>query len=458
MPPQIALILCIVFILYLFKMDSKRKSHVSRALWIPTVWMMIIGSRLISQWLNLGAVLSAQETYMDGNPVDRTVFSVLIAIGLFTLSKREIYWSQVLKSNAWFFLLFLYFGISILWSDFPSVIFRKWIKAIGYPIMVLVVLTDPDPVEAVRKLFKRCAYVLIPLSILFIKFYPCIGRSYQPWSGEVSYSGVTLNKNLLGVSCLVYGTFFLWNLITMWRNKDISVDRKEVFINILFLSMISWLLIEANSATSFMALIIASCILIGLAILKENVKYIRVYIFSVVSIFVIFQLSFDIVPILISTLGRDITLTGRVDLWKDLTDMVINPLIGTGFESFWLGDRLTRIWANYWWRPNQAHNGYLEIYLNLGLIGLSLLIGVIVSAYRKISKKLRFDSDSERLQLAFLAIVLIYNVTEATFKGIGLLWFTFILNAMDVPRISPWVAPEGATQGDDSTMDNTKNS
>ena len=82
MPPQIALILCIVFILYLFKMDSKRKSHVSRALWIPTVWMMIIGSRLISQWLNLGAVLSAQETYMDGNPVDRTVFSVLIAIGL----------------------------------------------------------------------------------------------------------------------------------------------------------------------------------------------------------------------------------------------------------------------------------------------------------------------------------------------------------------------------------------
>ena len=76
--------------------------------------------------------------------------------------------------------------------------------------------------------------------------------------------------------------------------------------------------------------------------------------------------------------GRDATFTGRTGLWETLLQEPINPLIGVGYASFWLGERLERFWAMYPTSPPiEAHNGYLEVYLNLGLIGVCLLAGVL---------------------------------------------------------------------------------
>ena len=59
MNPSLALILTIVFILYLFKRDIGQQSNVSNALWIPWAWMMILGSRFVSEWLNPGSPCNA---------------------------------------------------------------------------------------------------------------------------------------------------------------------------------------------------------------------------------------------------------------------------------------------------------------------------------------------------------------------------------------------------------------
>ena len=45
-------------------------------------------------------------------------------------------------------------------------------------------------------------------------------------------------------------------------------------------------------------------------------------------------------------LGEDTTLTGRTDLWEDLKKIDVNPIVGVGFESFWVGDRVDRLWAS----------------------------------------------------------------------------------------------------------------
>lgn len=413
-------------------MDSKHKSNVSHALWIPLIWMMLIASRYVSLWLNWRASYISPEDILEGSSIDRNVFMVLIVAGLFILSKRRIYWSQILQSNKWFFLLFLYFGISILWSDFPVVAFKRWIKAIGDLVMVLVVLTDRDPVEAVKTMIRRCAYILIPLSILFIRYYPDLGKLYDPWEGKAFYVGVATSKNMLGNLCLVCGFFFFWNFFTMWRNKNIPVEKKEVFVHILFLLMISWLLLKANSATSVTGLVIGIFIVIGLGlpIIKRNVKYIGIIIFLTTFAFLVLHLSTDLFQTAVLGLGRDTTFTGRVDLWKKVIHMNPNPLIGTGFESFWLGDRLEKLWTEHWWHPNQAHNGYVETYLNLGWIGLSLLIGVIFSSYRNIHRALMSDFDYGRFRMAFLVIALVYNITEAAFKELHPVWFIFLIIAL----------------------------
>ena len=110
------------------------------------------------------------------------------------------------------------------------------------------------------------------------------------------------------------------------------------------------------------------------------------------------------------------------------------PYLGAGFESFWLGTRLEALWERWWWHPNQAHNGYIETYLNLGAVGVFLLLGVLVSTFRKISKRMLTDFDFARLRLGFLFAIVAFNYTEAAFKGVHLVWTMFYIIALDYPR------------------------
>jgi O-antigen ligase len=135
---------------------------------------------------------------------------------------------------------------------------------------------------------------------------------------------------------------------------------------------------------------------------------------------------------LVEAMGRDATLTGRTELWEQLGRMVVDPVLGAGYESFWLGDRLEKLWSIYWWRPRQAHNGYLETFLNLGWIGLAILAALIARGYRNIAAAFRASHPTARLQLAFFTVALVYNVTEAAFKTMHPAWIALLL-AVAVP-------------------------
>ena len=152
---------------------------------------------------------------------------------------------------------------------------------------------------------------------------------------------------------------------------------------------------------------------------------------------VAFQLAFDVISLFITSQGRDMTLSRRTLLWNDLLKFPTNPLIGVGYGSFWLGDRLTLIWEKYVWMPNESHNGYLNVYLELGFVGLGLLLGVIGSGFRKIKKDMASNFDYGRFCMGIFFITLIYNVTEDAIGKSTLLWFIFLLVSLDVPRQIP---------------------
>ena len=122
--------------------------------------------------------------------------------------------------NSLIFLFFLYEGISILWSDFPFVVFRRWIKASGDFVMVFVLVTDPVPVRAITAVIKRSGYILIPLSLLFCKYYPELGRAYDAWGGIAYYTGVTLDKNMFGYLLFAYGLFYAAELLRAFGQKS----------------------------------------------------------------------------------------------------------------------------------------------------------------------------------------------------------------------------------------------
>jgi len=433
MQPLIALLACLGLILILFRLDRPDKSLVSSALWIPTLWLLIIGSRMVSLWFDVGAAQATEGAYAEGSPMDRNIFLALIVAALVIVIARGVRLSQVVKANHWMFLFLLYCAVSIAWSDFPDVSIKRYVKEIGNLLMVLIVLSERDPGEALITVFKRCAYILIPLSVVMIKFYPAFGRTYGRWSGHLSYTGVTNNKNSLGVLCAVCGIILFWKLVSIWQRKRNLGNKMLFLVPAFMLVMTIWVLNLSNSATSMACFVIA----IGIITVIE-VKAVRNSIlFALPAILLLggyIMMSDSLLGAFTGVVERDATLTGRTEVWQKVLEMVENPLIGGGYNSFFLGDRLTSLWSEYTWRLTEAHNGYIEIYLDLGIIGLSLLVALIIVSLRAALTGVRSDIETGSLKLAMLVSAIAYNITESAFRPGLLMYFVFVLVVIQMPR------------------------
>src|SRR6266853_301797 len=258
LPPIVASFLTIAFIVFLFRRDIRERPNVSGALWLPLIWLMIGCSRGFSQWLNIfGLPVAGASSVEEGSPVDAWFFFALIIAGSCVLIKRQVRLSEIIRNNGWLIAFLLYCFISIAWSDFPFVAFKRWIKILGHPIMALIILTEPDPEEALTRLMKRCAYVIVPVSILFIKYYPQLGRGFDQWSGSAVNTGITTNKNALGGDCLILGFFFFWYLLQTWLRERGKPRRNELLLTGGFLLAIWWLLSMAHSSTSLVSLFVS---------------------------------------------------------------------------------------------------------------------------------------------------------------------------------------------------------
>ena len=436
LPPPIALVGTLAFVFFLYWRDIRQRPNVTGALWLPIIWVMLMGSRSVTQWLYSLHVPIALGSSDEGNPLDAFVYFTLILAGLYVLNNRQVSVAEVLHNNGWVIAFFLYCFIAILWSDF------RWIKVLGHPIMALIILTEPDPYEALVRLMKRSAYFLVPFSILAIKYYTDIGQRYDEFSGLPVNVGITQSKNMLGGSCLVLGFFFIWHFVRTWRTDKSKARRDELRLVGVLLFMIAYLLRKSHDATATICLLIAIMVMFVLGRRWLNKKLIGTYVLIGLTALVVAELAFGIFERVGELSGHEANLMGRMELWRACLAVHTNPLFGVGFESFWSADRLHLVQQGRPWTPNEAHNGYLETYLNLGLIGLFMLFGLIVATFRKIRLELFRNFDWGRFQLGFLAAIVFLNLTEATFRGLSLTWFIFFVIAMKYPTVEYKLASE----------------
>lgn len=433
MPSSLATVLTFAFVFFMMRRETKGEEEVSPALWLPVIWLSISGSRYLSQWLALGQP-DVTGNVTDGSPLDATFFSCLICAGGCVLLRRHLAIGSLVRENAWVFA-FIALGLaSVLWSDFPFIALKRWIKTLGHPIMALIILTDPRPLRALQIVLKRCAFLLLPFSVLFIKYLPQYGRGYDAFTGEPMEIGVGLTKNDLGYVSMAMSIFFAWSLLQARKLADRRQRREEMLVCVVFLCMALWLLVRSNSATSLVTMILGVTVILLLGTRLINKRRIGVYVVVGILFGCALQALFDIYSEVITALGRDLSLTDRTEVWADVIELQDRPLIGAGFESFWLGQRLDVMWAKWWWRPNQAHNGYLETYLHMGLIGVTCLVAMIISTFRKISKRLIDDFELARFRLALLLVIVVFNYTEAGFKALHFMWTLFYMIALEYTK------------------------
>ena len=443
MNPLLASLVYACGIAGLFYLDRDKSIRTSKALWLPVVYIWVLGSRPVSVWVGMDSP-GTGDVQLDGSPVDRAFFAVLLLGAICVLVHRGRRTLTFLNANGLILVYFLFCLLSVCWSDFPGVAFKRWIKAIGDLAMILIIVTDKEPVAALSRLFSRTGFILVPLSLLFIKYYPYLGRGYDQWTGAQMNNGVTLNKNLLGVIIFVLLLGAVWRVLALlWPDETPPHRRRHLLAQGTLLVLGVSLLITANSATCLVCFVIGTGLM-----LATRLRFIRRKPAAVHVLVLALAVTTSLVTLLgggasaAKALGRNLTLTGRTDIWAALIPMAPNPLVGAGFESFWLNPHVhERLALMFPGLPlNEAHNGYIEVYLELGWVGLVLIGLIFFSGYRRSVVAFRRAPGLGGLLIAYVLAAMVYNVTEAGFRMLHPMWIFFLLAVIEASSIAAGVA------------------
>ena len=448
----IAISLCAIGVAVLFHLNRDKSVRNSKALWLPVLWIGVASSRSVSEWLGLSSPSGLQGT-LEGSPVDAAVFAVLMLIGVGILIARKRKTVAYLPLITPIVIYSVYCLLSVSWAPYHLPAFKRWTKDVGDVVMALIVVTDPQPLVAIRRLFSRLGFVLLPFSIVLIR-YSTMGRAWDD-AGNLAIVGVTTNKNMLGLTCflLTLGTF--WNFRWLFVNRAEPNRSRKMAAHGIIIACGMYLLYLAHSSTSSSCCILGSCIILATNLRAMKQRPSRVHALCLAIVLagggaVAFGGMGDVA----GALGRDASLSGRTFMWSAMLGAVTSPIIGVGFDSFWTSPNAETFHNTlkllHWYYPesiNEAHDGYLEVFLNLGWIGVCLISLILVTGYLRAVGSLRRHREAASLMLAIIMCAAIYSITEAGFRTLNPIWILTLLAIISASGIKAGLFADGVRVG-----------
>jgi len=343
------------------------------------------------------------------NIVNQLVYVYLFLVSILCIIPNYKRIQAFISREKFLFMFLAWCFFSVFWSDYTLISFKRYFRLITEIIVILNVLLIADDDE---KLLKHFLIILFLYSIISILSIVAIPAAKDPkFAG--AWRGLTHHKNELGQVAVFSFLLAIWLL----QNEKKLLARIAIII-ILVLSVL--FIVMSGSSTSiitFSLLIFISAFFlidklfepldIG-GFLSTTILSIS---FGLLLYFVFFNVeALAFIPELV---GKDFTFTGRADLWEDIwIECQKHLFLGSGFAGFWIIDsaNLTELYELYTWLPNEAHNGYIDILNEVGIIGIVLLMIIIVSLFRKTN-----------LWTIILISLLLFNVLESTLFRQGMM-------------------------------------
>lgn len=267
-------------------------------------------------------------------------------------------------------MLLMWAGLSFLWSEAPDLTLRRTagvaLTAV-YAMALRIRFSDHDFLKLVGWT------VLITLLTSFVLVLCAPHWSVMEYPHEGAWNGAFLHKNVLGRISAVGILFFAF---LRW------VDERTTLWNVALVlgGLTLW---RSQSASSLVLICVLTVLGLGLRELPRRQVWkgstALVLALGLVTLGFYAVLNFDLI---LQLLRRDITLTGRTPLWAALIPLLRERLwTGYGFRAFWLGweGPSAEVYRAMTWFPEHAHNGFLDIWLELGLVGVILAAGFLLS-------------------------------------------------------------------------------
>ncbi|MEH2410789.1 O-antigen ligase family protein [Nostoc sp.] len=327
--------------------------------------LLIYSGAILTLVLSGGA--GQDEAVEYDSSLNRIAFFVIYAITLLLLVLRwkKTLYVLVFSKDIFLYSLLMLAVVSIIWSFEPSTTLKNSLTLIGSSLFGLYFVSR----YSLKQQFYLLAWtfgIIIVLSFIFALALPKYGL--QSDLGKPLWRGVFTHKNGLG------GRMVTSSIVFLILGYQRSQRHRWFFWGGFSLSIL--LLLLAGSTSSLLNLLIIILAFFAFQIWRwpYQVMVPTLIMMATISQTLYFWLSNN-AGVLLNSIGKDATLTGRTDLWPLVIDMIWkHPWIGYGYGGFWQGwdGESAYIWLNAGWTPNHPHSGYLALCLDLGLLGLGL--------------------------------------------------------------------------------------
>jgi exopolysaccharide production protein ExoQ len=407
---------------------------------------------VIAMLLFMGAIvpslrdaLGRGTSPIEGDPVMRILLGVCyLALGLLAFHPRETLRSGVRNPVLWTLLAWVM--LSVLWSGAPDITFRRAAAAL-LATMYGVMLYVRYPFDTVLRIVGAAVTIAILLSLAAVLLFPAIAIMGSHYGG--AWRGVFDHKNTLG------GLSALGLVVFGFLIGQSAGIKRWIWAGPALGSVIT--LTFSQSATAWVIAAMLSLTGLLLALARRIPRRLLPAVISLAAGTVIPAASiFPSLPqVILGAIGKDLTLTGRVPLWRLLLPLAMDrPLAGYGFGAFWLGwaGPSAQVWAVSPWDANYAHNGYLELWLELGFVGLALGLALLALLLVRASRGSLVQPESSRNTFALLFAVYFaaFNIVETAFLESGMggvfywIMFVYVVLLMSPSRGKPGHARLGS--------------
>ncbi|MEL6458838.1 MAG: O-antigen ligase family protein [Cyanobacteria bacterium J06621_15] len=373
--------------------------------------------------LAIKPAIEVSQTPLGGAAVDKLLnaLSYLILFCLITY-----YWKGFLyvssKSMLQILLLILIL-FSILWSaDMASSI--NLIRGLVRIYLLAIYLAMRYTFKEQIRLIAFALGVTAVLSIIFPLMPGFTGKHITPELAG-SWSGIFGHKNELGYMMAWSSGTFLHLALS---------ETKYRYLRLGLFALSVCLIILSRSTTSLMILLTMISLLPLYKLSTNNNYKLQIIMISFVLMLLVTGsvLIFGNAESIVGASGKDLTFSGRTDLWEPvLTKVLDRPLFGYGFAGFWNSPLASNLRLTYEWASN-SHNGFLEIMLDLGLGGFLIFAAGFIrffymSLYRVVSIA---KKPEDYLPMQIIAILIIVNISEARLLTPSWNWFMYLTTSL----------------------------
>lgn len=362
------------------------------------------------------------------HPISK-VISLSVQLGTFFL---VIAWrEEVVRTAIKEKLLWILIGLALastFWSDVPAATLRNSILLVQITLFAVYLAARYSLKEQLQLLAWTFGIGTL-LSIVVALVLPSYGvmgmgstLNAEAIAHAGAWRGIYIHKNPLGRIMVLSSLVFLIFATSNHRERWVGWAGLGLSVSLILLS---------TSKTALVILLTIIALLPFYKALRWN------YTIAVPFFITLILLAGSVATLFVSNaeailgvLGRDLTLTGRTDVWTlSLEKLRERPWLGYGIEGFWRGmsGESADIWMALKWDVPHSHNGFLDLALDLGWVGFSVFALSFLTVFFRAASWVNLTKTSEGLwPIAYLSFLLLANLTESSLLRQRVLWILYV--------------------------------